>query len=95
MAHGFPGSQAIVLILESGGLKSDEHIQELNEGVVIRVTLMLGCDEPVVAKMSGTPHLWNTSVGDEIGAKYVPLDPCDFDELADFLTFSGRSITQD
>ena len=83
LAHEFVGSQAIVLILESGGLKSDEHIQELNEGVVIGDPYA-GLQQTRCRQVGGTAHLWNTSVGDEIGAKYVPLDPCDFDELADF-----------
>jgi choline dehydrogenase-like flavoprotein len=82
LAREFIGSKVTVLILESGGLKSDKRTQELNEGTVIGDPYA-GLRQGRCRQVGGAAHLWNTSVGDEIGAKYVPLDPCDFDELAD------------
>ena len=78
LAREFIGSKTTVLILESGGLNYDKRCQELNEGTVI--------GDPYAGlrqtRHRQVAHLWNTRVHDEIGAKYVPLDPCDF-ELPD------------
>ncbi len=82
LAREFIGSKATVLVLESGGLNSDTRAQELNEGAVIGGPYA-GLRQTRHRQVGGTAHLWNSSVGNEIGAKYVPLDPCDFDELAD------------
>jgi choline dehydrogenase-like flavoprotein len=82
LAREFVGSKPTVLILESGGLKSDKRAQELNEGAVIG-DAYAGLRQTRHRQVGGTAHLWNTDVSDEIGAKYVPLDPFDFDELTD------------
>ncbi len=82
LAHEFVDSKTTVLILESGGLISDERTQELNEGVVIG-DAYVGLRQSRFRQVGGSANLWNTDVGDHTGAKYVPLDPWDFDELAD------------
>src|SRR5262245_18445417 len=81
LAREFIGSETTVLILESGGLNYDKRCQELNEGTVIGDPYA-GLRQTRHRQVGGAAHLWNTRVHDEIGAKYVPLDPCDF-ELTD------------
>ena len=82
LAREFAGSKTTVLIFESGGLNLDERSQELNVGAVIGGPYV-GLRQSRFRQVGGTAHLWNTDVGDKRGAKYVPLDPWDFDALAD------------
>ena len=78
LAREFIGSKSTVLILESGGLNYDRRSQELNEGAVIGDPYA-GLRQSRHRQVGGAVHLWNTRVNDEIGAKYVPLDACDFE----------------
>ena len=79
LAREFVGRKTTVAIIESGGLNFDARIQELNEGTVIGAEYA-GLRQTRCRQVGGTAHLWNTSVGGGIGAKYVPLDPRDFAE---------------
>ena len=83
LAHEFIGHKVDVLLLDSGGLKPEEHVQELNEGAVVGDPYA-GLRKTRCRGVGGTVCLWNTPVGSELGAKYVPLDPCDLEERADF-----------
>lgn len=82
LAREFIGQKVAVLLLESGGLKPEETIQVLNEGAVV--------GDPYVSlrrsryrSAGGTVALWNTAVGRGVGAKYAPLDSCDFEGRED------------
>ena len=70
-----------VLILESGGRESRPECQELNAGEVVGDPYA-GLVATRHRAWGGTVRLWNTPVGGEVGAKYVPLSPVDL---------SGRS----
>lgn len=72
-AHGVS-----VVILESGGMSGESAIQELNDGRVAGDTYA-GLRTSRHRALGGTANLWNTPLGAESGAKYVPLDPWDFD----------------
>ena len=87
LAREFIGSNVNVLILESGGLKPDERVQELNEGLVVGDPYA-GLRKTRYRRVGGTTHIWNTLVRGKIGAKYVPLDPWDFEERED-VPYSG------
>jgi choline dehydrogenase-like flavoprotein len=78
-ARELAGLDIDVLLLESGGIQPDPSVQDLNEGTVVgdayaglRATRHRGA--------GGSIHLWNTPVLGRPGAKYVPLDPVDFEE---------------
>ena len=83
LAREFIGHKADVLILESGGLEPEEHIQQLNEGTVMGDPYA-GLRQTRYRRVGGTVSLWNTPVGNELGAKYVPLDPWDFEGWGEF-----------
>jgi len=76
------GRDLDVLVLESGGLKPDEGIQDLNEGAVIGGPYA-GLRQTRYRSAGGAINLWNTPVRGEIGGKYVPLDPRDFDQWSE------------
>jgi len=77
LAREFVGAKTTVAIIESGGLNVDDRAQELNEGSVIGAEYA-GLRQTRCRRVGGTAHLWNTTVGGTNGAKYVPLDRCDF-----------------
>jgi choline dehydrogenase-like flavoprotein len=82
LAREFIGKKINVVILESGGLEPEEDIQKLHEGVVVGDSYA-GLRQTRYRGVGGTTHLWNTPVAGKSGAKYVPLDPYDFDERSD------------
>lgn len=84
MARELIGLNLAVLVLESGGLGPDEGVQELNEGTVVGGPYA-GLGQTRHRGAGGATHLWNTPVGAEIGGKYVPLDPWDFDQRSEVL----------
>jgi len=78
LAREFLGSGIHVTMLESGGLQFNPSIQQLNEGVTVGDP----CANPKLTRhrqVGGTVNIWNTVVGTEPGAKYVPLDEIDFE----------------
>lgn len=82
LAREFIGRNTSVLILESGGPQPETSIQRLNDGRVVGDPY-IGLRRSRCRAIGGTTYLWNTTVAGVQGAKYVPLDPCDFQERAD------------
>jgi choline dehydrogenase-like flavoprotein len=81
IARELAGGDVRVLLLESGGRRPDPAAQALAAGTTTDRTYA----DPGVTRRrqaGGTAQDWNTAVGPEIGAKYVPLDPIDFEERA-------------
>lgn len=66
------------VVLESGGTGIEAWAQELNDGPVVGDAYS-GLRNTRQRQLGGTIQAWNTPVGDDIGAKYAPLDPHDFD----------------
>ena len=76
-----------VVLIESGGLGANADAQELNNGEIagdpygdLRLSRFRG--------IGGTANIWNTYVGLSPFAKYLPLDPIDF-EPRDWMPSSG------
>lgn len=70
-----------VLLLESGGHRPDPAVQALAAGTTTDATYV----DPGLTRRrqaGGTAQDWNTAIGSEIGAKYLPLDPIDFEARA-------------
>jgi choline dehydrogenase-like flavoprotein len=65
-----------VVLLESGTLEPSESDQTLNRGEVVG-DAYAGLVPTRYRAWGGTVRLWNTPVGGQPGAKYVPLDPVD------------------
>ena len=79
IARELIGLNATVLVLESGGFRAESQVQRLNEGAVVGDPYA-GLRRTRHRQVGGTANSWNTRVVDEPGAKYVPLDPVDFEE---------------
>ncbi len=77
LARELIGHSACVICLESGGLEPEGSAQTLNDGAFIGAPYA-GLRQTRHRQAGGTAHTWNTPLNGEIGAKYVPLDPCDF-----------------
>ena len=77
LARELIGHSAGVICLESGGLEPEGSAQTLNDGAFIGAPYA-GLRQTRHRQAGGTAHTWNTPLNGEIGAKYVPLDPCDF-----------------
>jgi choline dehydrogenase-like flavoprotein len=69
-----------VLLLESGGIRPEVWPQTLNEGAVTGDSYA-GLRPTRHRQAGGTSQIWNTDVGGVTGAKYLPLDPSDFEGL--------------
>jgi choline dehydrogenase-like flavoprotein len=70
-----------VLVLESGGVAFDAAAQDFNAGAVVGDPYQ-GLQNTRHRQLGGTIHAWNTPVGQEIGAKFVPLDRADIESAA-------------
>ncbi len=82
LAREFIGSAAAVVLLESGGSQAELEAQLLNQGAVVGDPYA-GLGRTRHRQVGGTANTWNTSVADQPGAKYVPLDPIDFEARPD------------
>lgn len=82
LAREFVGEKVRLLLLESGGSKPEEAIQELNEGATIGDPYA-GLRATRCRAVGGAAHQWNTPVGGAPGAKYAPLDPWDLSARAE------------
>ena len=78
LAREFMGTGIKVLLLESGGVRPEEWPQTLNEGTVVGHSYA-GLRPTRNRQVGGISPIWNTPVAGLKGAKYVPLDPWDFD----------------
>ena len=70
-----------IILLESGGHRPDPAVQALAAGTTTDSTYV----DPGLTRRrqaGGTVQAWNTAIGSEIGAKYLPLDPIDFEARA-------------
>ena len=87
VARALAASGTRIVVLESGGRTRDPDVQALSDGT----TLGDPYAGPGITRhrqAGGTAVMWNTWLGDEMGAKYVPLDALDF-EARDWLPLSG------
>lgn len=66
------------LLVDSGGSTARPEAQALNFGTVVG-DARLRLHDTRQRQLGGTVNIWNTPVGAGVGAKYVPLDPGDFD----------------
>jgi choline dehydrogenase-like flavoprotein len=76
-----------IVLLESGGRNPDPAAQALSDGT----TTGDAYDGPDLTRhrqAGGTARIWNTRFGDEVGAKYAPLDAVDF-EAREWWPLSG------
>ena len=71
-----------VALLESGGHEYDPLVQRLSDGRVVGSPYQ-GLGRTRHRQVGGSAHLWNTFLEDTPGAKYVPLDPIDFEARSD------------
>ncbi len=78
LASELLSSRLRVLLLESGGRDYDPQAQRLNDGTVVGSPYH-GPGPTRHRQVGGSAHLWNTFQEDTPGAKYVPLDPIDFE----------------
>ena len=79
IARELCGRDVRVIVLESGGRRPDPAVQALAAGTTTDRTYA----DPRITRRrqaGGTVQDWNTAIGPESGAKYVPLDPIDFEE---------------
>lgn len=77
LAREFIGKKTTVLIVESGGARPDDALQQLNEGRVVGDPYA-GLRRTRHRGVGGAANLWNTDLPGGRGAKYVPLDRDDF-----------------
>jgi choline dehydrogenase-like flavoprotein len=76
-----------IVLLESGGRSPDSDAQALCDGTTTGDPY-LGPGLTRHRQAGGTALMWNTWLGAEMGAKYVPLDAVDF-EAREWLPLSG------
>lgn len=92
LANQFVAGGFRVVLLESGGRRLDPDAQTLSEGSTSGDPYA----NPSLSRQrraGGTAHSWNTWLGSERMAKYLPLDPIDFEER-DWLPLSGWPFTR-
>jgi choline dehydrogenase-like flavoprotein len=78
LARELVGIDRTVILLESGGSDTEPAAQELNRGDVNGIAYS-GLDQTRHRQIGGTTNTWNTPLRTLMGAKYVPLDPWDFE----------------
>ena len=94
LAREFAGSDIDILLLESGGEKSDHRTQQLSSGEVTG-----DFTEPVenthLRQLGGTANHWIIKMSDkQYGYRYAPLNHIDF-EKRDAIPYSGWPITRE
>lgn len=77
-------------LLESGGVDFDALVQELNAGQVVGDSYD-DLRQVRNRRIGGSVNIWNTDIDGSAAAKYVPLDPIDFEER-EWLEHSGWSL---
>jgi len=79
LAGELAGSHSDVIVLESGGDRSEAEILELNDGDVSG-DVYAGLGATRHRQVGGTAQLWNSEISGTVSAKYAPLDAPDFDQ---------------
>lgn len=82
LVQEFISHSAKIVWLESGGLKAEQGAQRLNAGLVVG-TAYAGLQQTRHRQTGGTACIWNTPLNGDVGAKYVPLETCDFEPRTD------------
>jgi choline dehydrogenase-like flavoprotein len=82
LAREFLRFSCDAVMLESGGFRAERGIQKLNEGDTVG-DAYAGLQHTRHRQVAGSANIWNTPVGRKLGAKYVPLDPWDFQQRED------------
>jgi choline dehydrogenase-like flavoprotein len=77
LADALRGAGADIVILESGGHGAEAAAQDLNDGTTVG-SAYGDLRQVRHRQVGGAANIWNTGIGEAIGAKYVPLDPLDF-----------------
>jgi choline dehydrogenase-like flavoprotein len=67
-----------ILLVESGGSEPDKNIEALNQGTTSGDPYM-ELASMRARRLGGTASIWLTALPGSTGAKYVPLDPIDFE----------------
>lgn len=83
LARELVASNGTVILLESGGVDSDDELQALNDGVALGSPYR-GLRATRHRQIGGSANLWNTAIEGRAAAKYVPLDHVDFVEHTAF-----------
>jgi choline dehydrogenase-like flavoprotein len=81
IARALVGRSIRIVLLESGGRRPDPTVQDLCAGTTSDPTYV----DPALTRRrqaGGTAQDWDTAVGGEIGARYLPLDAIDFESRA-------------
>ncbi len=79
LAREFIDAGVRLVLIESGGMTADPAAQALCDGTTVGDRYA----GPFVTRRrqaGGTVHSWNTRLAGATGAKYVPLDPTDFED---------------
>lgn len=76
LAHALDAAGVATIVLETGGHAHERSAERLSRGAV-RGHPYAGLERTRRRRIGGTATSWNTPVGGEPGAKYVPLDPFD------------------
>jgi choline dehydrogenase-like flavoprotein len=87
IARELMGTPFSICMLECGGQEDDPDLQTFNEGTIAGEPYG-GLIESRYRRFGGTAHKWLTKVGEEAGARFVPLDGIDFEERP-WLPYSG------
>ena len=78
LAHSLDAAGVATIVLETGGGAHERSAERLSRGTV-RGDRYAGLERTRRRRIGGTTTSWNTPVGGEPGAKYVPLDPLDLE----------------
>ncbi len=76
LAASLDAAHVPTIVLESGGSAPERAVDRLNRGTV-RGGRYAGLARTRARGIGGTATVWNSTVGGQPGAKYVPLDPSD------------------
>ena len=87
VARALAAHDTRIVVLESGGHNREPDVQALSDGTTLG-DAYAGPGPTRHRQAGGTAVIWNTWLGDEMGAKYVPLDAIDF-EAREWLPLSG------
>jgi len=93
VAREFVGRDSSLVVLESGDHRIQPERSALSRGSTIGDSYA-DLELTRARRIGGTPHLWNTWIGAEPFAKYVPLDRLDF-AVRPWVALSGWPISRD